>query len=94
MISSLETTTVGHKWQLVLELNSPAHAKDLSRDGAAGNQAAGTGLLDYDHYLSLLHGIGFDGPLILHGLVESQVEQAVGFLQERLLKTESRSKEC
>ena len=71
-----------------------AHAKDLSRDGAAGNQAAGTGLLDYDHYLSLLHGIGFDGPLILHGLVESQVEQAVGFLQERLLKTESRSKEC
>ena len=71
-----------------------AHAKDLSRDGAAGNQAAGTGLLDYDHYLSLLHGIGFDGPLILHGLVESQVEQAVGFLQERLLKIESRSKEC
>jgi sugar phosphate isomerase/epimerase len=68
-----------------------AHAKDLSRDGAAGNQAAGTGLLDYDHYLSLLHGIGFDGPLILHGLAESQVEQAVRFLQGCLLKIERRS---
>jgi sugar phosphate isomerase/epimerase len=63
-----------------------AHAKDLSRDGAAGNQAAGTGLLDYDHYLSLLHGIGFDGPLILHSLSESQVEQAIRFLQGVLLR--------
>jgi sugar phosphate isomerase/epimerase len=64
-----------------------AHAKDLSRDGAAGDQAAGTGLLDYDHYLSLLHGIGFDGPLILHGLGESQVDQAVRFLQGCLSST-------
>lgn len=64
-----------------------AHAKDLSRDGAAGNQAAGTGLLDYDHYLSLLRGIGFDGPLILHGLAESQVDQAVSFLEGRLSST-------
>jgi sugar phosphate isomerase/epimerase len=70
-----------------------AHAKDLNRDGAAGNMAAGTGLLDYDHYLSLLHGIGFNGPLILHGLVESQVEQAVGFLQRGMQKVARRSTE-
>jgi sugar phosphate isomerase/epimerase len=70
-----------------------AHAKDLNRDGAAGNLAAGTGLLDYDHYLSLLHGIGFDGALILHGLVESQVEQAVGFLQASLQEVARRSPE-
>ena len=34
-----------------------AHAKDLSRDGEAGHEAAGTGLLDYDHYLRLLQSL-------------------------------------
>ena len=36
-----------------------APAKDLERDGDAGNQAAGTGLLDYERYLSLLHAVGY-----------------------------------
>src|SRR5205085_9742453 len=45
-----------------------AHAKDLSRDGEAGHEAAGHGLLDYDLYLSLLASAGYAGPLILHGL--------------------------
>jgi sugar phosphate isomerase/epimerase len=61
-----------------------AHAKDLSRDGEAGQEAAGTGLLDYDYYLSLLQSNGFDGPLLLHSLTESQVDQAVKFLQRLL----------
>ena len=61
-----------------------AHAKDLSRDGEAGQEAAGTGLLDYDDYLSLLQTSGFNGPLLLHSLAESQVDQAVKFLQQRL----------
>jgi sugar phosphate isomerase/epimerase len=59
-----------------------AHAKDLSRDGEAGQEAAGTGLLDYDHYLGLLRESGFDGPLLLHGLAESQVGQAMQFLRQ------------
>ena len=42
-----------------------AHAKDLDHDGDAGNLAAGTGLLDYPLYLSLLQRAGFSGPLIL-----------------------------
>src|SRR5262249_1238601 len=37
-----------------------AHAKDLSHDGEAGHEAAGTGLLDYDHYLALLKRAGYD----------------------------------
>jgi sugar phosphate isomerase/epimerase len=61
-----------------------AHAKDLSQDGEAGQEAAGTGLLDYDYYLSLLHSSGFDGPLLLHSLTELQVDQAVKFLRQRL----------
>jgi sugar phosphate isomerase/epimerase len=61
-----------------------AHAKDLSHDGEAGQEAAGTGLLDYPYYLGLLRSIGFDGPLILHGLSETQVEGSLAFLRDSL----------
>lgn len=61
-----------------------AHAKDLSRDGEAGHEAAGTGKLDYDHYLALLRRIGYTGPLILHSLTEEQVPGCVAFLQSKL----------
>jgi sugar phosphate isomerase/epimerase len=61
-----------------------AHAKDLSQDGAAGHEAAGTGLLDYGHYIAGLRSIGFDGPIVLHSLDETQVERSVRFLREQL----------
>ena len=60
-----------------------AHAKDLSRDGDAGHEAAGTGLLDYDLYLSLLRRAGYRGPLILHALAEEQVDSCVAFLRRK-----------
>jgi sugar phosphate isomerase/epimerase len=60
------------------------HAKDLSRDGEAGHEAAGTGLLDYDCYLSHVRAVGFDGPLILHSLHEAQVPECVAFLRQKL----------
>lgn len=58
-----------------------AHAKDLTRDGEAGHEAAGQGLLDYAHYITLLDGLGRDVPLILHGLREEQVDGCVAFLR-------------
>ena len=61
-----------------------AHAKDLDRDGEAGHQAAGKGLLDYDHYLRLLRQCGFHGPLVLHSLAESEVDESVRFLRRKL----------
>ena len=61
-----------------------AHAKDLDRDGEAGHKAAGEGLLDYDQYLSWLDTIGFDAPLILHGLSEAQVDGCVAFLRDKM----------
>ncbi len=61
-----------------------AHAKDLSRAGEAGHEAAGTGVLDYDLYLELLDSHGFDGPLILHGLSEEQVPASVAFVRNKL----------
>ena len=66
-----------------------AHAKDLDRDGEAGNLAAGTGLLDYGRYLSLLGKIGYDGALVLHGLDEGQVDTSRDFLRRRLSERET-----
>lgn len=59
-----------------------AHAKDRLPDGTV--TVAGTGILDYGHYLRLLRSINFAGPLILHGLDEAQVPAAVGFLCAKL----------
>jgi sugar phosphate isomerase/epimerase len=61
-----------------------AHAKDLDHDGEAGKLAAGTGVLDYDYYMRLLDRVGFDGPMVLHGLVESQVEMCRDFVVGKL----------
>ena len=61
-----------------------AHAKDLDHDGDAGHLAAGTGLLDYPLYLSLLQQAGFTGPLILHGLSEAQASHAIAFVRHTL----------
>ena len=61
-----------------------AHAKDLDRDGHAGNLAAGTGMLDYDQYIGLLSEVGYDGAVVLHGLSEEQVPYCVNFLQAKI----------
>ena len=61
-----------------------AHAKDLDHDGEAGHLAAGKGLLDYSHYLSLLNTLEFDVPLILHGLSETQVPECINFLRKKI----------
>jgi sugar phosphate isomerase/epimerase len=71
-------------FQLLGEHIIMAHAKDLDKDGAAGNLPAGTGLLDYDYYIGILREIGFQGPLILHSLEETQVAAAKDFLLQRL----------
>jgi sugar phosphate isomerase/epimerase len=60
------------------------HAKDLILTGDSEHGAAGTGVLDYDCYLKLLHASGFDGPLILHTLAEEQVDASVAFLRGKL----------
>ncbi len=69
-----------------------AHAKDLSRDGDAGHEAAGHGKLDYDRYLSLLHAYGFCGPLLLHGLTEAQIPGCVEFLRDKLARVPAQAK--
>ena len=58
-----------------------AHAKDLSRDGEAGHEAAGTGLLDYPLYIDLLKASGFQGTIVLHSLTEQQAPGCIQFLR-------------
>lgn len=61
-----------------------AHAKDLSKDGEAGYEAAGTGLLDYDYYIQNLRDIGYDGAIALHSLTEEQLPFSRDFLFGKL----------
>ena len=57
-----------------------SHAKDVRAvDGAVRHVAAGTGVLDYQHYLTLLRHIPV--PLIVHGLAEAEVARALAFLR-------------
>jgi len=55
-----------------------AHAKDRKPDGSF--VAAGQGVLDYPHFLNALHGAGFDGPLITHGLTAEEAPGVAEFL--------------
>ena len=59
-----------------------AHAKDRGADDTF--QTAGGGILDYDQYVRLLRAAAFDGPFILHGLTEGQVDAALQFLRGKL----------
>jgi sugar phosphate isomerase/epimerase len=61
-----------------------AHAKDLDHDGEAGHLAAGKGLLDYQHYLSLLNRLDLNVTLILHGLTESELPESLDFVHRNL----------
>lgn len=61
-----------------------AHAKDVTADEELAFTAAGQGALDYDYYISLLRQVSFQGPLIMHGLEQSQVPASVDFLRKRL----------
>ena len=60
-----------------------AHAKDVRvENGKVHHVTEGTGVLDYQHYLTLLRHIPV--PLIVHGLAEAEVEGALAFLRGAL----------
>jgi sugar phosphate isomerase/epimerase len=60
-----------------------AHAKDIRVvNGTVHHVTAGTGVMDYKHYLTLLRHIPV--PLIVHGLAEAEVDWALAFLRGAL----------
>jgi sugar phosphate isomerase/epimerase len=54
------------------------HAKD--RDARGGFASAGQGVLDYPHYFARLRAVGFDGPMITHGLTADEAPAVAKFL--------------
>jgi sugar phosphate isomerase/epimerase/pimeloyl-ACP methyl ester carboxylesterase len=67
-----------------------AHAKDF-RDGTAIEHVPpGQGMLDWRHLLRRLRSAGFDGPLILHGLKETEVKASLAFLRREMEGTKPR----
>lgn len=61
-----------------------AHAKELPATGAAGNLAPGRGVIDWNYYFNVLARMDFRGAMIMHGLSETDVPQAVRFLRSKL----------
>src|SRR5882672_6097295 len=58
------------------------HAKDRHADGRFA--AAGTGVLDYPHYIAGLKATNFSGPLITHGLSAAEAAGVARFLKRVL----------
>ena len=56
-----------------------AHAKD--RDAKGNFVAAGTGVIDFRHFVGALKNAGFNGPLITHGLSEAEAPSVAAFLK-------------
>ena len=67
---------------LLADRISIAHAKD--RDPRGAFVAAGQGVIDFPHFIRTLRAGGFDGPLIAHGLAESEAPEVARFLKGAL----------
>lgn len=59
-----------------------AHAKD--RDATGRVVPAGRGVIDFDHFLRCLAEVGFDGPVVTHGLSAADAPGVASDLTARL----------
>ena len=59
-----------------------AHVKDVNSSGDV--VAVGRGDLDFGLYLKHLNEAGYNGPLVMHGLTEAEVEGSLAFLRRKL----------
>ncbi len=62
-----------------------AHAKDRLANGEFA--AAGTGVIDFHHFVGCLRAIEFDGPLVTHGLAAAEAPSVCEFLTRTLAET-------
>jgi sugar phosphate isomerase/epimerase len=56
-----------------------AHAKDRYADGRFAT--AGQGVVDFADFLARLKAVGFDGPLVTHGLAADEAPGVANFLK-------------
>ena len=74
----IQRRIVSHAIDLLADRIVMGHAKDRLADGHFAT--AGTGVLDYPHYLKALRAIGFDGDLVTHGLAAAEAPAVARFL--------------
>jgi sugar phosphate isomerase/epimerase len=63
-----------------------AHAKDRRSDGRFA--AAGSGVIDFEHFVATLRTNGFDGPLVAHGLAPTEASDVAAFLRRHVAERE------
>ena len=61
-----------------------AHAKD--RDAAGAFVTAGTGVVDFTDVIARLRAVGFDGPLVTHGLAAAEAPGVAAFLRGEIAR--------
>lgn len=77
---------IGRATELLGDRIGMAHAKDRS---AAGSFAtAGAGVIDFGFFVDRLRAVGFEGPLVAHGLAASEAKGVASFLRNVLTRSE------
>jgi sugar phosphate isomerase/epimerase len=74
--------TVASSVELLGDRVIQAHAKDRTLDGQVVR--AGVGAVNFPLFIRSLRDCGYEGPLVMHGLAESEVDKAAAFLRGHL----------
>jgi len=74
--------TIGEAIDRLGPMTVLAHAKDRHADGTVA--PAGKGVVDWPYFLRGLRACGFDGPLIAHGMSQSDAPAVADFLNGQL----------
>jgi sugar phosphate isomerase/epimerase len=70
---------VGRALDLLADRIAIGHAKDRNADGSFAT--VGTGVIDFSFYIMQLRQVGFDGPVIAHGLPACKASWVSSFLR-------------
>ena len=79
---------VAHAIDLLADRIVMCHAKDRQDDGSF--TVAGTGVLDYPHFIATLRQAGCDVPIVTHGLTAAQASAVAKFLTRMLAEQEKK----
>jgi len=87
LFESYDLTNMQTVLQEAFDLLGPdialVHAKEIPKHGTTSGEAAGAGQLDWDSYFRGMRSIGYDGPIVIHNLAPSQVDESVRFIKSK-----------
>jgi sugar phosphate isomerase/epimerase len=76
---AVQRDVISHAVDLLGDRIVMVHAKD--RDAAGRVVAAGTGVVDFGHFIGRLRAVGFDGDMVTHGLTADDAPGVAAFLR-------------